>query len=135
MVNRHIGELHVYKRNGLLDFEEYNKGDTDFIFDYCESVLFRAKDSIIVVKDCNVSLLEYNTLQIDTCFYNDELFELYRSNGKLKSIREEGFIVDRKCTDELLEYSREYKNYKFLSAYTYEDENQKYWRYILKPCL
>lgn len=135
MKNRHIGELHVYKRNGLLDFEEYNKKDTDFIFDYCESVLFRTKYSIIVVKDCNVSLLEDNTLQIDTCFYNDELFETYRSNGKLKSIREEGFILDRKGTDELLEYSREYKNYKFLSAYTYEDENQKYCRYILKPCL
>lgn len=135
MVNRHIGELHVYKRNGSLDFEEYNKEDTNFIFDYCESVLFRAKDSIIIVKDCKVSLLEDKTLQIDTCFYNDELFELYRSNGKLKSILEEGFIVDRKGTDELLEYSREYKNYKFISAYTYEDENQKYWRYILKPCL
>ena len=119
MVNRHIGELHVYKRNGSLDFEEYNKEDTNFIFDYCESVLFRAKDSIIIVKDCKVSLLEDKTLQIDTCFYNDELFETYRSNGKLKSILEEGFIVDRKGTDELLEYSRDYKYYKFLSAYTY----------------
>ena len=135
MTKRHIGELHVYKRKNSLYFEEYNKEDTDFIFDYCERVWFKTKDSIIVVKDCNVSLLEDKTLQIDTCFYNDELFEVYRSNCKLKSIIEEGFIVDRKGTDELLEYSREYKNYKFLSAYTYEDKNQKYWRYILKPCL
>ncbi len=135
MTKRHIGELHVYKKNGLVDFEEYNKENINFMFDYCESVLFRTKDSVVIVKGCKILLLKDNALQIDANFYNDELFELYRLNKKLKSIREDGFIFKIKDISEYLEYSREYRRYKIVSAYPYEDKNHKYWRYILKPCL